>query len=166
MNIQLRPATAADASLIESMAHRIWKVHYTPIIGEAQVAYMLAALYQPAALQEQMESGQVFWLPEADGQALGFLAVRQQTPGMYFLHKFYLDNDIRGKGLGKIIFERLLAQYPDMQELRLNVNRQNYKSINFYFKIGFVIDFCLDTPFGGGYTMDDFQMVLRLGNPA
>ena len=47
------------------------------------------------------------------------------------------------------------------QTLRLTVNRQNYKSINFYFKNGFVIEKTADFDIGSGYFMNDFVMVYR-----
>ncbi len=154
----LRRASEADIPLIRQMAERIWWEHYPSIISEDQIAFMLELIYSDSALQRQMkEEGQVFWLPEKNGQALGFLAISQKESGEYFLHKFYLDT--RERGLGTIIFELLLAQYPDLQELRLRVNRRNFKSVNFYFKVGFRIEYCIDTPFGGGFVMDDFQMI-------
>lgn len=154
----LRRASEADIPLIRQMAERIWWEHYPSIISEDQIAFMLELIYSDSALQRQMkEEGQVFWLPEKNGQALGFLAISQKESGEYFLHKFYLDT--RERGLGTIIFELLLAQYPDLQELRLRVNRRNFKSVNFYFKVGFRIEYCVDTPFGGGFVMDDFQMI-------
>jgi RimJ/RimL family protein N-acetyltransferase len=76
------------------------------------------------------------------------------------MNKFYLDS--RERGLGTIVFELMLAQYPDLKTLRLRVNRRNFKSVNFYFKVGFRIEFCIDTPFGKGYVMDDFQMIYRV----
>ncbi|MFN0036255.1 MAG: N-acetyltransferase family protein [Saprospiraceae bacterium] len=158
-NFSLRRATAADLPLIRQLADRIWWEHYPSIITEAQIAFMLELIYSEAALQRQMEEeGQEFWLPEKNGQALGFLAVSHKGEGSYFLHKFYLDT--RERGLGTIIFELLLARYPGLQEMRLRVNRRNFKSVNFYFKVGFRIESCVDTPFGEDYVMDDFQMIL------
>ena len=122
---------------------------------------MLNLNYTPEALVKQMQAGQQFFLPEWENQVLGYAAVSKQEPGKYFLHKFYIDNGRRGAGMGKIILERILAQCPDMTEMRLTVNRQNFKSINFYFKVGFVIESCIDIPIGGGYEMNDFQMVFR-----
>ncbi|MBC7777592.1 MAG: GNAT family N-acetyltransferase [Phycisphaerae bacterium] len=162
-NISLRRATEADIPLISQLAQRIWWEHYPSIISEAQIAYMLELIYSALALQRQMEEeGQEFWLPQKNGQTLGFLAVNRKGEGDYFLHKFYLET--RERGLGTIIFELLLAQYPDLRQLRLRVNRCNFKSVNFYFKVGFRIEFCIDTPFGEGYVMDDFQMVFGLNN--
>ena len=157
----LRPATEADLPYIEASAHRIWRAHYTDLIGAAQVDYMLQLLYTPDSLRRQMAEGQQFWIVEDEGAARGYLSVSDKGEGAYFLHKFYLDNQQRGKGIGTQAFAALLETYPDLKELRLTVNRQNFKSINFYFKIGFTIEQCVDIPIGEGFVMDDFQMVYK-----
>lgn len=161
MNITLRSAGLADIPLIRALAERVWWAHYPGIISDAQIAYMLDLMYSETVLRQQMESGdQEFWLPETNGETLGFLAVGKKGATEYFLHKFYLDS--REKGIGTIVFELLLARYPDLRSLQLRVNRCNFKSVNFYFKVGFRIEFCIDTPFGEGYVMDDFQMIYRV----
>ncbi len=159
MNIYLEQATPGDIRRISELGQRIWRAHYPAIIGTEQTEYMLARLYSYDALQRQIEEGQVFYLVMEGGTAIGFLAVSNRGEGQYFLNKFYLDNEKRGRGLGKIVFELLLARCPGLRELRLTVNRQNYKSINFYFKAGFTIECCVDIPIGEGYVMDDFQML-------
>jgi RimJ/RimL family protein N-acetyltransferase len=161
MSITLQQATPGDILRIGAMAQRIWRAHYPAIIGEKQVEYMLALNYKPASLQEQIEAGQVFFLVMDYDEPIGFLAVSDRGEGSFFLHKFYMDNERRGRGLGKIVFELLLARYPQLRELRLTVNRQNYKSINFYFRIGFIIEKCVDIPIGDGFEMNDFQMLWR-----
>ncbi|HRI61431.1 MAG TPA: GNAT family N-acetyltransferase [Saprospiraceae bacterium] len=161
MYITLQQATPGDILRISTLAQRIWRAHYPPIIGNKQVEYMLDLNYSPASLQRQFEAGQMFQLVMDGEEVFGFLSVSDHGEGRYFLHKFYLDNEKRGRGLGKIVFERLLARYPGLRELRLTVNRQNYMSINFYFKIGFVIEKCVDIPIGNGFAMNDFQMLWR-----
>lgn len=165
INLHLVPATPNDIPVIQTLAQRIWRAHYITIIGVEQVEYMLNKFYSEAGLQGQMNEGQQFWLiqnPELKtSESLGFLAVSNQGEGRYFLHKFYLDNDQRGQGIGQSVFTLLLARYDDLRELRLTVNRQNFKSINFYFKVGFTIEKCVDIPIGEGYTMNDFQMLFQ-----
>lgn len=161
MNIEIIAAAEQDAPLISGLAERIWRVHYPDIIGMEQVEYMLALMYSPEAIVKQMREGQQFYLPRVDGAPLGYVAVSRKEPGKYFLHKFYVDNGKRGHGWGTILFERILALFPDLQELRLTVNRMNFKSINFYFKTGFIIETCVQIPIGGGFVMDDFQMLYR-----
>lgn len=159
MNITLQQATPADIPRLSALAQRIWRSHYPAIIGEKQVEYMLGLIYSHPALQRQIEEGQMFYLVMQYDEVIGFLSVSDKKEGRYFLHKFYLDNEKRGRGLGKIVFELLLARCPGLRELRLTVNRQNFKSINFYFKIGFVIEKCVDIPIGDGFVMNDFQML-------
>lgn len=157
--VHLTPATPADIPTIRDLAHRIWRAHYPAIIGPEQVEYMLDLMYSAGALEQQMvEKGCQFWLIRINGTPLGFMAVSRETERDYFLHKFYIETGRQGKGAGTAAFRCLLEQYPDLQTLRLTVNRQNYKSINFYFKIGFIIEKCVDMPIGQGFVMDDFLM--------
>ncbi len=108
----LHPATSSDIPVIADLAERIWRVHYPALIGTEQVEYMLQLLYSPTALQRQMEEGQVFWLLKNADETLGYLAVTDRGAGKYFLNKFYIDNEQRGRGLGLIAFELVLAKYP------------------------------------------------------
>jgi ribosomal protein S18 acetylase RimI-like enzyme len=45
------------------------------------------------------------------------------------------------------------------KSITLSVNRQNFKSINFYFKNGFKIKSVEDFDIGNDYEMNDFVMV-------
>lgn len=155
----LRPATSQDSPLIARLADRIWRVHYTPIIGTAQVDYMLNTLYSESSLQQQMEAGQQYFLAEADGKTLGYISVSEKPGNELFLHKFYLEIDRQGKGFGKKIFGELLERFPHVKTIRLQVNRMNYKSVNFYFRLGFVIEDAKDFDIGNGFFMEDYVMV-------
>ncbi len=159
----LLPATVSDIPLIQDLAHRVWWAHYPGIITAEQIEYMLGLMYSQEALEQQMTAeGIRFWLVlEEEGSVFGFIAVSRKAEGIYFLHKFYLDNAQQRKGAGTAAFRELLQHYPDLQELRLTVNRRNFKSINFYFKLGFIIEQCVDIPIGNSFVMDDFQMVWR-----
>lgn len=158
----LRPARETDIPLITEMARRIWLDYYPAIVNVEQVEYMLEHFYSAAALSEQMLGGQTFYLPETEQGVAGYLSVSETEPGSYFLHKFYIDNGLRGKGIGQKAVQLLQSTLPGMKILRLNVNRKNYQSINFYFKAGFVIESCMDIPIGNGYEMNDFRMVLHI----
>lgn len=162
----LLPATTSDIPRIRELAHRIWWAHYPDIITPAQIGYMLDMMYSPEALEQQMtREGIEFWLVGPEAAVCGFIAVSRNAGGDYFLHKFYLEPSRQGRGLGAAAFQALLEHYPDLRALRLTVNRRNFKSINFYFKVGFVIEKCVDIPIGQGFVMDDFQMLWRQKQP-
>lgn len=144
--------------IIAALAQRIWNQHYVSIIGQQQVDYMLSLFYSPAALAEQVHQKQHrFFLVSRDGQKLGFVSVHCEQERDYFINKFYIDQELAGKGIGTEVFVKLL-ELLDPLTIRLTVNRQNFKSINFYFKNGFVIERVADFDIGKGYVMNDFVM--------
>ncbi|HET6992154.1 MAG TPA: GNAT family N-acetyltransferase [Bacteroidia bacterium] len=159
MQVSLRRATFSDLPLIADLADRIWRVHYTPIIGAEQVDYMLEKMYDVKHLTKQMEEGQKFFLVYADKKPLGYLSISSRNEKDYFLHKFYLEIDQQGKGIGKKAFSQLLSEFPAIETIRLQVNRMNYKTVNFYFRLGFVIEEAKDFDIGSGYFMEDYVMV-------
>ncbi|MGZ3930847.1 MAG: GNAT family N-acetyltransferase, partial [Bacteroidia bacterium] len=89
---------------------------------------------------------------------IGFIAVSKVSEESYYLHKFYMMQHLSGKGRGSEAF-RLLLKLLQPKELKLTVNRMNYKSVNFYFKNGFKIEKPVTFDIGNGYVMDDFLMV-------
>lgn len=160
MTTNLQAASRENIPLIAQLAEKIWKIHYTPIIGERQVNYMLEKMYSENSLAEQLQNGQQFFLANYNDRPIGYISVSGKG-GDFFLHKFYLNVEEQGKGLGKIFFREMLALFPQMKTLRLQVNRMNYKTINFYFRLGFVIEEAKDFDIGEGFSMDDYVMILR-----
>lgn len=143
------------------MADEIWRDHYPEIIGMEQVEYMLGRFYSREGMLQQMRDGQQFYRVMLDGQPKGFLAIEARGEGNYFLNKLYIDTCEQGRGLGQAIWQNVLLLLSDLREMRLQVNRQNYKAINFYFKVGFVIERVADFDIGDGYFMNDFVMLYR-----
>ncbi len=162
MAVQLAKASPEDIPLLRRLATEIWWAHYPGIISDAQIEYMLEWMYSAEKLHAQMtEEGHEFWLVVADGQVVGYVGIQPTGDRVYFVQKFYLKSNIQRQGIGYQTFNLILEQYPDLRELRLYVNRRNYKSVNFYFKVGFVIESWIDQPFGEDYIMDDFLMVWK-----
>ncbi|MEY4193354.1 MAG: hypothetical protein RJA00_1585 [Bacteroidota bacterium] len=161
MNLQLVLATDENISSIQTMADEIWRDHYPEIIGMEQVEYMLGRFYSREGMLQQMRDGQQFYRVMLDGQPKGFLAIEARGEGNYFLNKLYIDKREQGRGLGQAIWQNVLLLLSDLREMRLQVNRQNYKAINFYFKVGFVIERVADFDIGDGYFMNDFVMLYR-----
>lgn len=153
----LQQATTEDIPEIYRLASKIWNIHYMPIIGQEQVDYMLSRMYSREGLTAQMmERGHLFYLIFWENKSIGFFSISGVEH--LFIHKFYIDQDVQNRGLGTLVFEEIKKQNPQAQSYELTVNRKNYKSINFYFKLGFTIDHVDDFDIGNGYWMNDFIM--------
>lgn len=158
--IHLILAKESDLDAIATMASEIWNQHYVPMIGQAQVDYMLSTFYNQQNLVEQMHKGHHFYLIAQQEEVLGFLSVSEIRDRNYFLHKLYIYNQKANAGAGTEALHDLIKMI-DPKSLTLTVNRQNYKSINFYFKNGFKIKSVEDFDIGNGYEMNDFVMVRK-----
>jgi ribosomal protein S18 acetylase RimI-like enzyme len=156
--LKLKTAEPADAGAIASLAERIWRVHYPPIIGAEQVEYMLTTMHTAAQVGEQMQKGTTFAFVMYGADVAGYIATSAPAQDELFIHKFYIDPAMQGKGIGKLVFDEILELNPRVKAVRLTVNRMNYKSINFYYKVGFVIEEVKDFDIGGGYFMNDYVM--------
>lgn len=158
--LQLIEASGTSLEEIAKLAHEIWNIHYPPIIGQTQVDYMLDLFYSPESLKKQVKEGQHFHLIEYDGRKIGFIALSRKSPDLFFISKFYVKAEEQGKRFGRRVFKlcRDVFNSDRPYKIQLTVNRQNYKAINFYFKIGFRIREVADFDIGNGYVMNDFVM--------
>lgn len=154
--VKLHPAGEADIPAISAMAEKIWNEYYPRIITVEQIRYMLGLMYTRDSLASQMRNGCRFFLVEAEGDRSGFIAVEDRAEEL-FISKFYMLQDRAGKGIGKSAFAELLKTCSP-EVIRLTVNRQNYKAINFYFALGFRIERVADFDIGNGFIMNDFVM--------
>jgi ribosomal protein S18 acetylase RimI-like enzyme len=157
--MQIRKAILSDASLIQRLAESIWWKHYPSIIGEEQVRFMLHKMYNLETLENQIsEEKNLYFILENDAQELGFMCIELPKTSEAFIHKFYILQDKQRKGSGASALALILKQFNEINCIRLQVNRQNYQAINFYFKQGFIIEEVADFDIGDGYFMNDFIM--------
>ncbi len=159
--IQLILAKEADIDTITQLAHKIWNDHYVSIVGQEQVDYMLKEMYSRKSLLDQIiiKKHQIY-LIQKDNNAIGFISVSSQNGSDFFLHKFYIDQQRSNAGIGTEALN-LIIDLIRPKTLTLTVNRQNYKSINFYFKNDFKIERVEDFDIGNGYQMNDFVMTRK-----
>ncbi len=163
VELQLIPCqNLSQRQEVQQLAHDIWYAHYPSIISKEQIAYMLEANYSEEALNKQIQEGQQFFLIVQDESApLGFLGVALREKQELFIAKWYIQAPLHGRGIGRHSFQLLRNQFPDITCMRLQVNRQNIKAINFYFSLGFRIERCADFDIGNGYFMNDFIMIWK-----
>ncbi|MFM6984998.1 MAG: GNAT family N-acetyltransferase [Chitinophagaceae bacterium] len=162
-------AEAHELPEIAVIAEPIWHGHYTSIIGKEQVEYMLKNMYSTDALIKQNNEGQLFYFIIENDKKVGFIAISKKSDGQWFLHKFYIGMEHQNLHIGGKVIDEMASlirskDKSDKIEIRLTVNRKNYKSINFYFKHDFRIEMVEDFDIGHGYFMNDFIMIKNIIN--
>ncbi len=167
--VSIREVTANEAIVaVAELAFEIWNEHFPPIIGQAQVDYMLDKFQSAPAIAKQIrEEGYAYYLVFEEGEHVGYFAlVPDVQQGSMQLSKLYLRRERRGRGLGRALLSFVEDECTALRlsELWLTVNKDNLDSIAFYERLGFVLDRPLQTDIGDGFVMDDHRMVKRLMN--
>jgi ribosomal protein S18 acetylase RimI-like enzyme len=162
--ITITKASVDDIPYIQHIAHVTWPLVYGPIVGEAQLAYMLNLIYSTSSLERQMEDGSTFLLTRENNEPNAFAAYFLKSPNIYKLDKLYTLPNQQGKGLGKLLINYIIEEIRalDATALHLNVNRWNTKAQSFYEHLNFKIIEEQDIPIGEGYFMNDYVMELKL----
>ena len=162
MNLE-RVASPDQIAAVAALARETWTQHYVPIIGAAQVEYMLAKFQSAEAIARQIAAeGYEYYL----APGVGYLAlVPDPAKKSLLLSKIYVTASARGTGLGRALAEFAERRCCELgcNELWLTVNRNNAGSIAFYERLGFRKTQTLVTDIGGGFVMDDWRMAK---NPA
>ncbi len=151
--------TPQQMQRVEALAREIWQEHYTPIIGGAQVAYMLETFQSTEAMMRQLGEGYLYYLLKDEDEAVGYMAV-QPREELLFMSKFYLKATHRSRGHGRsaLAFLTTLAAEKKLQKIALTVNKHNAIALKAYEKLGFVNVGSVVQEIGKGFVMDDYRM--------
>lgn len=150
----------ADLDVVAALARDIWEEFYVPIIGRAQVDYMVPKFQSREAMRAQLSSGYEYFMIRLDSRPVGYIAVEvKRAERELFLSKFYLHSSTRGTGLGRraMGFVEEIAKLRDLTSIWLTVNKGN-PSIQIYEKLGFAKERAIVMDIGNGFVMDDYVM--------
>ena len=160
----VKVAKLSDMQKVADLAFNIWNEHYVPIIGQAQVDYMLAKFQSRQAIQEQIDNGSMYYLLRLGDEDIGYFSVNQlQGKKALELSKLYIYENHRGKKIGReaIEFIQYLGRELGAEKILLSVNKYN-PSIYAYESMGFCYREAVVQDIGGGFVMDDYVYEKRL----
>lgn len=160
---EIRSDSDEELKELSALAFKIWNDHYPPIIGQPQVDYMLGKFYSLESLKDQINKKNILIGAYSENEMVGFMSYSKTGDEDYFIHKLYVKTEIHRKGTGSALFNYVFSKM-EFKTIRLTVNRQNIKAINFYFRIGFVIEKVIDIDIEEGFVMNDFVMLYMSGD--
>lgn len=150
-----------DFREIAALADIIWHEHFTPIIGAAQVEYMLEKFQSYEVISDiTANQGYIYYMAYDDGKFCGYIGIHPDKDEI-FLSKIYVEKSHRGKKISKEMINTVKREFPSYKRLWLTVNKHNDNSVAAYKKMGFRIidEQCADI--GSGFVMDDYIMEYR-----
>lgn len=161
--VRFLQASPEDSEKLASLAEIIWRQHFTPIIGKAQVDYMLTNFQSAKAITKFIHNGYEYYFITLADSPIGYLAIQNRDDHLH-LSKFYIREEFRGRGIGSkalVLISNKAKEYR-LPSIKLVVNKDNSDAINIYLRYGFVKTGSSVTDIGGGFVMDDDEFELRI----
>ncbi len=142
---------------LAAVADDIWHEYFTPLLGEAQVDYMLEKFLSPEALVEQINGGYEYFVFSYEYTFAGFAGIKEED-GKLFLSKLYVHKDFRGKGIASYMLGKFveICKMRGLKSIWLTCNRHNTDTLAIYEHLGFQKIAEEKTDIGNGFYMDDF----------
>lgn len=163
---------------IHKLAQNIWKEHYSNILTDGQIQYMVSNFQSVQAMEKQLNEGykylQILFKSEnqsEEDKLVGYFSFVQKNDDdtnnkslAIFLSKLYIEKSFRNQGIARsaISYLKRIAQKQDCKSIWLTVNKQNTHSIEAYKKLGFKTYREDSVDIGRGYVMDDYYMKIDL----
>lgn len=163
--VKIIPArTDGDIKTIATIADEIWHQHFTPIIGEAQVDYMVEKFQSYPALKTQIENdGYEYFIFLYGNTPCGYTGVHAEE-GSLFLSKLYIKKDFRRQHLATKGLQFLinLCKERDLKKIWLTCNKHNDNTLQIYDHLGFKITDEQIADIGNGFVMDDYILTYEI----
>lgn len=163
MDYEIKPVLSdTEIQSLEVLAKEIWNQHFVPIIGQAQVDYMLEKFQSFDPVKKQISEGMHYFMVFADGENVGYCGYKIDG-NRVFLSKLYVKLAFRGNGLSRLMIEhiRQFASENNLKAVYLTVNKHNDDTISIYRHMGFEVIDSVVSDIDNGFVMDDYIMQLN-----
>ena len=153
----LQAKTDSEIKDIAVLANEIWHQHFIPIIGEAQVEYMVEKFQSFPALKAQIEKDGYEYQIYSEKAMAGYTGIHEENREL-FLSKLYIKKDFRGQHLATEAMQFLIQLCKDrgLEKIWLTCNKHNDNTLAIYDHLGFTITDEQTADIGNGFVMDDY----------
>lgn len=154
----LPTVTDNEIQEVAVLANEIWHQHFIPIIGEAQVDYMVEKFQSYPAISNQIKNdGYEYYRIFLGENFAGYTGVHAENESL-FLSKLYIKQDYRGNHLASHALQYLikLCQERGLKKIWLTCNKYNSNTLAIYDHLGFEVTDEQVADIGNGFVMDDY----------
>jgi len=164
-NINIIPVkTDQEIFDVATLANEIWHQHFIPIIGEAQVEYMVDKFQSYPAISKQIhEDGYEYFRIYLGDIFAGYTGVHAEEDAL-FLSKLYIKENCRGNRLATHALNYLIQICKErrLKKIWLTCNKYNNNTLAVYDHLGFKITDEQVADIGNGFVMDDYILTYMI----
>lgn len=161
MNILIRSMNEADIKQVQDVARTSWHATYDRIIPLHVQEDFLEAAYNDEQMKKRLARSFLF-VAEVDGKIVGFANFSPvKAGGEVELGAIYLYPAYQGKGIGSALLQYGIKELEDVNEIYINVEKENQIGMSFYKAKGFELVKEFDDEFSG-HILKTVRMVLKI----
>ncbi|MFC2946968.1 GNAT family N-acetyltransferase [Virgibacillus sediminis] len=165
MDFEIRRARKKDIKHVQQVAVKSWKETYRGIIPPEIQEKFLQNAYSDRSMKKRLKHTHIF-VAEAGDRIVGFANFSQvKENGKVELGAIYLYPDYQGNGIGTALLYEGVDHLGGVEEVHLNVEKQNEIGKRFYHAKGFEAVSEFKDNFDG-HTLNTIQMVLKIKDAA
>lgn len=138
-DVTIRKGGQGDVEAVCQLLVETWQTTYKDIYSPEQIADINARWHGTETLQNQLnDPDQYFLVAESKGKIIGHLLARYRPDKTIFLRRLYVSPDAQKSGIGKQLYQQVVAAFPQAKSVKLEVEAQNTQALRFYQGQGFV----------------------------
>ena len=161
MEFIIREMQMKDIPQVQQIAKTSWNSTYQGIIPlEIQESFLKAA-YNDEMMQSRLDNSFI-WVSETNGKIIGFANFSPiKEDGKTELVAIYLNPEYQSKGIGTALLNEGIKKIEGVNEIFINVEKDNAIGTTFYKAKGFKVVSEFDDDFDG-HTLKTVRMVLKV----
>ncbi|MGX5803528.1 N-acetyltransferase family protein [Bradyrhizobium sp. Arg314] len=135
----VRTVSERDLGAVRALLVETWHATYDAIYGVERVTAITDDWHSIASLKARLTRPNSEFLVADDGKRLGGMAFAAATtdPKTVLLNQLYVHPACQRQGIGQSLLAEVMASFPEMRTLRLEVEEANAAAIIFYEANGF-----------------------------
>lgn len=135
--MKIRKAVLNDCEDIASLAARSWGFAYETLIPKQVQQVFLKKAYSFEMLEQKLTNSALFLTAYSDKKQLLGFAQLTRTEKETELAAIYVDPEALGKGIGKSLFQEIVANLHPQERLVVYVEEGDRRAEQFYISQGF-----------------------------
>ena len=158
--LKITPANSPEhIKTIETLAQKIWNEHYSRILDQEQICYMLDKFQSFDSISEQIQNRYEYYFLEYNDILAGYFSFKREQRFL-FISKIYIDSNFQKQGIGRKVIDFCMesAKKANLNKIQLAVNKNNSNAIKAYEKYGFTVIDAVINDIGNGFVMDDYVL--------